>query len=169
MKYLLLALERIFWESRLFIFLAVLSGIIATFVLVVLGTFDAYYLVKDFIHAFGHKAAMLKLGKYAVLRTTNMAQLFLAASMILIISYGIYQLFVGQIARLDTDPRSPKGLAVTNLEQFRDKLVKIIHIILIIVFFKYALVMKFSNVNSLAYLAGGIFLIAGSVYLVNKK
>ena len=169
MKYFLIALERIFWESRLFIFLAVLAGILSTFVLVVLGTFDAYYLIKDFFHAFGHKAAMIKLSKVAILKTTNMAQLYLAASMFLIISYGIYQLFVGQIGQLDTDPRSPKGLAISNLEQFRDKLVKIIHIILIIIFFKYALSMRFTNVSSLLYLAGGIFLLTGSLYLANKK
>ncbi|MES0489303.1 MAG: YqhA family protein [Leptospirales bacterium] len=169
MKYLINALEWLFWQTRFVIFIGVLSGILTTLVLVILGTIDAYDFFATFYKSFGSKKGFTGMGSTALLKGLKMVELFLAATLTMFFSFGIFQVFIHRISRFENDPEAAKGLIVTNIEQFKDKFLKLIHIILITTFFKYTLTVKFSNETDLLYLSGSIFLVAASMYLASKK
>ena len=169
MKYLIQALEWLFWQTRFIIIIGVFAGLLTTIVLVVLGTIDAYEFLVTFYKSFGSKKGVSVIGSTILLKGLKMIELFLAAALMLLFSFGIFQVFIHRISRFENDPEAAKGLIVTNMEQFRDKFLKLIHIVLITIFFKYALMINFSDEKDLLYLSGSIFLVAASIYLAAKK
>ena len=61
--------------------------------------------------------------------------------------------------------KSLKILAISSLDDLKSKLLKVVVIVLVVTFFKYALDYEYKNPVDLMLLAGGTVLIAISAYL----
>jgi uncharacterized membrane protein YqhA len=93
----------------------------------------------------------------------NSVDLYLIATVLLIFSVGLYELFIQEISFADRLTRKGGVLDIVNLEQLKNKLAQTIIMILIVSFFQHATHLSYSNSLELLYLAIGVFLIAIAV------
>ncbi|MEK6920282.1 MAG: YqhA family protein, partial [Nanoarchaeota archaeon] len=94
---------------------------------------------------------------------------FLLGIILIIIALGIYELFISKIDTLKgEDIPYPNWLTFHSLDDLKAVLTKVIIIILMVYFFKSAVVLHFDTPLSLLYLSIGIVLIAVANYLSHK-
>lgn len=161
--------ERLLWESRLMVILAVIASIFAAFTLTIVGTYDIMLVFIELFHAFVDVETYEKYHKEAVIHIISAIDAYLIATVLLIFGIGIYELFVSKIDYAERDTKSSRVLIIHSLDQLKDKLAKVIVMVLIVTFFKYAVSFKYEDVVSLLYLAIGIILISLAIYFIAKS
>lgn len=161
--------ERILWESRLMVILAVLASIFAAFTLTIIGTYDIMLVFSELFHAFADVETYEKYHKDAVIHIISAIDSYLIATVLLIFGVGIYELFISKIDYAERDTKSSRVLIIHSLDQLKDKLAKVIVMVLIVTFFKYAVSFKYEDVISLLYLAIGIILVSLAIYFLAKS
>jgi len=160
--------EKILWQSRLMIFFAVVSAIVSAFVLVLIGTVDVIIVVKELLHVATDFSAYDEFHKESITHVISAIDSFLIATVLLIFGIGLYELFIGKIEDVEKDLNGSKILVIHSLDQLKEKIAKVILMVLIVTFFKYAVNFHYDDVLSLLYLSIGIFLIAMSIYFTHK-
>ena len=95
---------------------------------------------------------------------------FLFAMVLIIFGVGIYELFISKIDPVEkkADNR-PTWMQVSNVDDLKASLGKVILMVLIVTFFKYSIEVEYGNVNDLLKLGDGIILIAGALFITNKS
>ncbi|WP_297889464.1 YqhA family protein [Sulfurihydrogenibium sp.] len=161
--------ERILWESRLMVVLAVIASIFASLTLVVMGTYDIILIFQELFHAFSDKEVYEQFHKDAITHIISAIDAYLIATVLLIFGIGLYELFVSKIDYAEKETKSSKILVVHSLDQLKDKLAKVIVMVLIVTFFKHAVKYSYEEVLNLLYLGIGIFLIAFAIFLLSKS
>jgi len=154
--------EKILWNSRLLILIAVISSLISSFSLFFLGVLE---IIKglSFIIKEDYLIAKTKLVTYII----SAVDIFLIATVLLIFSLGLYELFIGRIEEIEKEKGS-KILQVHSLDELKEKIAKVIIMVLIVVFFKHAMEITYLNLKDLIYLSGTILLITLSYFLLNR-
>ena len=94
---------------------------------------------------------------------------FLLASVLLIFSIGLYELFISKIDIAGGSEASSNVLHIESLDELKNRLAKVILMILIVNFFEQVLKMQFETPQSLIYLSGGIALIGLALYLTHQS
>jgi uncharacterized membrane protein YqhA len=148
---------------------AVIASIFAAFTLVVIGTYDIILIFQELFHAFSDTEIYEQFHKDAITHIISAIDAYLIATVLLIFGIGIYELFVSKIEYAEKDERSSRILIVHSLDQLKDKLAKVIVMVLIVTFFKHAVKYSYEEVLSLLYLGIGIFLIALAIFLLAKS
>ena len=93
---------------------------------------------------------------------------YLFATVLLIFSIGLYELFISQIDSAGQRREScPHWLKVNSLDDLKSSLGKVIQMILIVWFFEKALIIEYHTALDLLYLGIGILLISGALYLTH--
>jgi len=161
-------IERLLWESRFMVFFAVISSVVAAFILVLIGTYDIYIVVKDALHMFSSKEYFKEFHKEAIKHIVSAVDVYLISTVLLIFGLGLYELFISKIDPMENDTRSSKILVVHTLDQLKEKLAKVILMVLIVTFFKYAIEFKYDDIKNLLFLSVGVFLISLSIYFMHK-
>lgn len=161
--------ERIIWESRLMIILAVIASIFAALTLTVVGTYDILYTFVELFHAFSDREMYEQFHKYAVIHIISAIDSYLIATVLLIFGIGLYELFISKIDYAEKDTKSSRVLIIHSLDQLKDKLAKVIVMVLVVTFFKYAVSFKYEDVISILYLSIGIILISLAIYFLTKS
>jgi len=163
--------ETFLFSSRLVTLLAVLGSLVSAFVMFVKGTLqivDGLYIfcgqVKNF-HP-GTEPGSSALVAHFVSSVDN----YLFATVLLIFSMGLYELFISEIdpASRTADSR-PNWLKINSLDDLKGSLGKVILMILIVSFFEESLSIEYKNALDLLYLGVGIILIAGALFLTHLK
>lgn len=162
--------EGILWNSRFVVIFAVIASLLMAF-----GIF--YLTVIDVYHTLTH------LSDYHQLNTAERGQIksetvahvigsvdgFLLGTIMLIFALGLYELFISKIDIADQAKVGSKLLIINSLDDLKDKLAKVILLILIVMFFEQALFLKPTEPLELLYYAIAIMLIALSLYLSHKS
>jgi uncharacterized membrane protein YqhA len=161
-------IERLLWESRLMIFLAVVASIFAALVLVLIGTFEIFYVLKESVKLFAEKEVFEEFYKYAIKHIVTAVDIYLIATVLLIFGIGLYELFISKIDYIEQEEKSSKILEIHTLDQLKEKLAKVILMVLIVTFFKYAIDFQYKDIKSLLFLSMGIFLVSLSIYMMHK-
>lgn len=160
--------EWLLWESRFFIILAVIASVASSLLLIVLGTYDILLLLKEVFHAFSDPGLYEDFHREAVTHIIGAVDFYLIATVLIIFGVGLYELFISKIEHAEKDTRSSKILVIHTLDQLKEKLAKVIIMVLIVTFFKYALNIKYENVLNILYLGAGILLVALALYFTHK-
>lgn len=160
-------LERLLWESRLILILAVISSLLASTFLVLLGTYDIFILIKKALYFEINNIEYFQ--KESITKIVGAIDNYLIATVLLIFGLGLYELFISKIQQIEEDTKSSKILMIHSLDQLKDKIAKVIIMVLIVTFFKYSISQENWNMPNLLLLAIGILLIALSFYLINAK
>jgi len=95
--------------------------------------------------------------------------LYLIATVLIIFSLGLYELFISKIDEAENDERSSKILAIHTLDDLKEKLAKVVLMVLIVTFFKYAIHIKYETPLQTLYLAVGVLMLALALYFSHKK
>ncbi|WP_297457103.1 YqhA family protein [Persephonella sp.] len=160
--------ERILWESRFMVFLAVVASVLAAFVLVIIGTYDIFIVTKEAFHMFSSIDYFQEFHKEAIKHIVSAVDVYLISTVLLIFGLGLYELFISKIDAMEQDTKASKILVVHTLDQLKEKLAKVILMVLIVTFFKYAIEFKYEDIKNLLFLSIGVFLIAVSIYFMHK-
>lgn len=151
------------------VIMAVISSIFAALTLIVMGTYDITLVFMELFHAFSDVETYENYHKDAVVHIISAIDAYLIATVLLIFGVGIYELFISKIDYAEKDTKSSKVLLIHSLDQLKDKLAKVIVMVLIVTFFKYAVSFKYEDIVSLLYLAVGIILVSLSAYFIAKS
>ncbi len=161
--------EWLLWESRVFIILAVVASVASALLLVLMGTRDIFLLFSEVIHVLSDRTLYEEFHKTAVTHIIGAIDFYLIATVLFIFGIGLYELFVSKIDYLERDTRSSKLLVIHTLDELKEKLAKVIIMVLIVTFFKHALNLRYENVLNILYLGGGILLVSLALYFTHKK
>jgi len=164
--------ERILWSSRLVVLVAVVASLIAGFAIFFISTVDVVQLLgKIAVYtdpAMSDKARdTLRSGILA--HIVDAVDGYLLATVMLIFAMGLYELFISKIDAVETSELAERVLLIKNLDDLKDRLAKVVLLMLVVKFFQYALDLKYENPLELLYLAIGILLIAAALYLSHAK
>ncbi len=170
MKFLEQFFEGSLWNSRFVILLAVAGSLFAGFAIFFMATVDVVLLVWHSLHyadASMAEEARKALHDGTVSHIVEVVDGYLLATVLLIFSLGLYELFISDIDQAHGNKASSKILVISSLDDLKSRLAKVIIMILIVTLFEEALNMKLSSPIDLLYLGGAIALIALALYLTH--
>ncbi len=172
MKRLEWLFEGTLWNSRFVILAAVLGSLFAGFAIFYMATVDVVLLVQHAIH-YADPAmtdeARKALHDSTVSHIVEVVDGYLLATVLLIFSLGLYELFISDIDQAYGSKTSSRILVISSLDDLKSRLAKVILMILIVTLFKEALKMKLNAPVDLLYLGGSISLVALALYLTHSS
>jgi len=160
--------EKWLWRSRFIVLLAVFSSLAGMILLFVLSAMDMVHLVHMFIDITFFGAVDEDFHVTAVSHIITAVDDFLLAIVLLIFAMGMYELFISDIDVAKLEENSSKILMITSLDDLKDRLGKVILMILIVAFFKNVLHVKFDDPLNILYMGAGILCVALASYFSHK-
>ena len=164
-------LEKVFestlWNTRLFILLPVIFSMIGAVALFIVASFDIYHVTvytADVLASHHHPA---NFHEKVVGDIIGAVDLYLIAVVLLLFSFGLYELFISRIDAAEKS-ESSKILQIHSLDQLKDKLAKVIVMVLVVSFFKRVLHTSYQTPLELLYFAGAILALALGLYFLHK-
>jgi uncharacterized membrane protein YqhA len=165
MKFIENLFEGTLWNCRFVILSAVLGSLVAGFVIFYMATVDVYFLFQHVLHyASLTDEARKSLHDSTVTHIVEVVDGYLLATVMLIFSLGMYELFISDINQAQGSRTSSKILVIDTLDDLKSRLAKVILMILIVTLFEEALNMKLQTPLDLVYLGASITLIALALY-----
>jgi len=167
MKFVERIFEGFLWRSRLMVLFAVLFSLLAALSLFIVASFEIFEPVKHLYENYFHLSS--EDHKKLVGAIIGAVDLYLIATVLIIFSLGLYELFISKIDQAENDERSSKILAIHSLDDLKEKLAKVVLMVLIVTFFKYAIHIKYETPIETLYLAVGVLMLALALYFSHKK
>jgi uncharacterized membrane protein YqhA len=161
------AFEQVLWASRLFLLPAVGACVALTAGLVYITTVDALHLLGSMLHyasSTGH-------GVERVALLTGIIKVidgYLLAGIVLIFGLGLYELFISTINLIERSEVASRLLLIRTLDDLKDRLAKVVLLVLVIEFFQRALSLSYATAQDLLYLAIGIALMGVALYVAGR-
>lgn len=159
--------EPYMWNFKFFAFVAVAVSLLVGVALMLYGAYEAWHLVGAIIH--GHPAKEIQL------LTLGVVDMFLFAMVMMIFSFGTYNLFISKIDNVGRDIRNneirPNWVNIKDFGGLKTIFIKVVIMILIIIFLEQVVknidLFK-EDVYSLLVIPVGIVLIAFSLKLLHS-
>ena len=85
-----------------------------------------------------------------------------------IFSFGLYELFISEIDEAMGDEKTNKILSIHNLDQLKDKIAKVIVMVLVVSFFQRVLHTEFHTALEMLYFALSIVALSVGLYFLGK-
>lgn len=164
--------EKALWKSRLVVLIAVVASAALALGLFYISTVDAVYLLAKLrVYASPglDDAARAALRDQAVGGVVKTVDGYIIAAILFVFALGMYELFVNKIDEAIGSEQAPRLLQITGLDDLKDRLAKLILLVLVIEFFQYALKLKFASPADLVYLAVGVLCIGAALYLSGPR
>ena len=166
-------LERAFefglWNSRFVVLIAVIASLLTALAIFYITSVDVFYTIAHLVNY--HElddAGRALLKAQTVAHVVGAVDGFLLGAIMLIFSLGLYELFISKIDVANTKHGASNILFINSLDDLKDRLAKVIILILIVMFFEQAIFLKPTGPLELLYYSLAIMLIAGSLYLSHK-
>ena len=159
--------EGILWNTRFFVLLAVVFSMIGGIALFVVASVDiAHVAGMVFGNYFGgHHVADFHSALVGDL--IGAIDLYLMAIVMFIFGFGLYELFISQID-IAQKSTSSKILEIHSLDELKDKLAKVILMVLIVSFFKRVLHTDYSGALEMLEFSGSILALSLGLYFMHK-
>ena len=159
--------EKILWSVRYITILAVILSIIAAFTLIILGSWDLIEAVIFYNPLFDESISN---NNDLLFKIISAIDLFLIGIVLLIFGFGIYELFVSEIDFANAK-FTESTLKIRDLDQLKNKIIKVVIIVLIVKFFEKVLKFSenFTTPMDILYFGLSILSICIGYYLINKK
>ena len=162
--------EKLLWSSRHMVLAAVIASLLLSLLLFVITAVDVVGLLShasDYFVASIEDRKVLKIEMVA--HTVGAIDGFLLATILLIFSLGLYELFISDIDEAKKSGQSAKVLVINSLDDLKSKLAKVILMILVVTFFEVSLSMSFTSALDLVYFSLGILMVSLALYFGSKS
>lgn len=94
--------------------------------------------------------------------------IFLFAMVLYVFGIGTYELFINKLDSVNKYIyANPKWLSVSSIDDLKHHLGKVILMILVVYFFKFAIQIKYNEPMDLLFLALGILFMSGALFIAN--
>ncbi|HHD79207.1 MAG TPA: YqhA family protein [Epsilonproteobacteria bacterium] len=165
-------IERLFegtiWNSRFIVLLAVIFGLLGAIILFVVASMDIWHVAVNtyqvILHIIPHPEHF---HEDIVAGIIGAVDLYLIAVVMFIFSFGLYELFISDIDQAEGKNGS-KLLAIHNLDQLKDKIAKVIVMVLVVNFFQRVLHTSFATPLEMLYFALSIAALAIGLNFLSK-
>ncbi|MBI5875468.1 MAG: YqhA family protein [Deltaproteobacteria bacterium] len=162
--------ESVLFNIRFFTLAAVIGSAIASVLMFVKGSLLVLQAIFVFIEEISnvlHRHDTHGMSSLIALLISSVDN-YLFATVLLIFSMGLYELFISKIdpASRTSDSR-PNWLNITSLDDLKGSLGKVILMILIVAFFEKSLGIEYEDAADLLYLGVGVLLISGALFLTH--
>ena len=159
--------EKALWNLRFVVILAVILSIVASITLFVIGSWDILYSV---IYQNPLLNAEVNNNNDLLFKIISSIDLFLIGIVLLIFGFGVYELFISEIDFAE-GKFSESTLKISSLDQLKNKIIKVIIIVLIVKFFEKVLKLtpNFTTPEDVLFFSVSILSICLGYYLINRK
>ena len=159
--------EKILWNARYITILAVVLSIVSSFTLLVIGSWEIIEAVLFYNPLFDESITS---NNDLLFKIISAIDLFLIGIVLLIFGFGIYELFVSDID-FTNSKFNESTLKIKDLDQLKNKIIKVIIIVLIVKFFEKILKFSenFKDPIDILYFSLSILSICLGYYLINRK
>jgi uncharacterized membrane protein YqhA len=159
--------ESTIWRSRFIVLLAVIFGLLGAMVLFVVASMDIWGVAVYTFNTIITHAHPEDFHEDIVAGIIGAVDLYLIAVVMFIFSFGIYELFISDIDEAEGNNGS-KILAIHSLDELKDKIAKVIVMVLVVNFFQRVLHTNFTTPLEMLYFAGSITLLSVGLYFLSK-
>jgi uncharacterized membrane protein YqhA len=161
--------ESSLWATRFMVILAVVFGLIGAVALFVVASFDIYATAKYVLTTYINHAHPENFHQDVVGGIIGAVDLYLIGVVMLLFSFGLYELFISEIdtAREDEEGAS-KILTIKSLDQLKDKISKVIVMVLVVGFFQKVGHTEYSGALEMLYFSLSITAVAVGLYFLSK-
>lgn len=157
--------EGMIWRSRFIVLLAVVFGLIGAILLFVIASNDILNVVIYTINNFtAHKETFHEDIVSGIIEAID---LYLIAVVLLLFSFGIYELFISEIDEAKKEGEN-QILTIHTLDQLKDKIAKVIVMVLVVNFFQRVLHTHFNTPLEMLYFALSITALAVGLSFLSK-
>jgi uncharacterized membrane protein YqhA len=164
-------LEKIFegaiWRSRFIVLLAVIFGLIGAIILFVVASMDIWGVATYTFNTIITHAHPETFHEDIVAGIIGAVDLYLIAVVMFIFSFGLYELFISDIDQAEGGNGS-KLLAIHSIDELKDKIAKVIVMVLVVNFFQRVLHTTFSTPLEMLYFALSIAALAIGLNFLSK-
>jgi uncharacterized membrane protein YqhA len=162
--------EALLWNSRFIVLLAVVSSVLTGLELFILASLDSARALTSVFTALN--PGMTSDVKQALLaenltRFIAVIDGYLLGAFMLIFGFGLYELFVSDLEAAREITSSGRLLVIKSLDDLKERLGKVILLIMIVELFKDAVKLKSNEPIDLLYVGASIALIALGLYLTH--
>jgi uncharacterized protein (TIGR00645 family) len=159
--------ETALFGCRFFVLIAVLGILASSIVMFFKGCIEVVQGVIAFWRYASFQPTSLD-DKNVILSFIPAVDNYLFATILLIISMGLYELFISEIdPRSRKDKTRPNWLRVHDLDDLTSRIGEVLIMILIVNFFKQSFSMNYDHPMDLLALGGGVLLISGSLVVAH--
>jgi uncharacterized membrane protein YqhA len=159
--------ETVLFNCRFLVLLAVLGSLLAAVMVFLKGAIELIQAANAFIPSISLQVTHAD-DKQVLLSIMPAIDYFLFATVLLIFSMGLYELFISEIDPASRrDKTRPNWLNVKSLDDLKSHMGKVIMMILIVNFFQQAFNITYGAPSDLLYLGGSILLVALSLFLTH--
>jgi uncharacterized membrane protein YqhA len=162
------AFERLFesalWNSRMIVLLAVVFGAISSMLLFIAGSSE---IVGSVFHSVTFPALEID---YTTMVSGIIGgiDLYLIGMVLLIFSFGVYELAISKIDIARSSESFHTLLEISSLDDLKNKIIKVIIMVLIVSFFQRVLLLEFTTSMDMLFMAASIAAICIGVYFLQK-
>ena len=159
--------EKILWNVRYITVLAVILSIFSAFALIVLGSWNIIEAIIFYNPLFYDSIIS---NNDLLFKIISAIDLFLIGIVLLIFGFGIYELFVSEIDFANAK-FTESTLKIRDLDQLKNKIIKVVIIVLIVKFFEKVLKFSenFTSPMDILYFGLSILSICIGYFLINRK
>ena len=159
--------EKALWSTRFIVVIAVILSIISSITLFVLGGWDIIQATIFNNPLFNEDISN---NNDLLFKIISSFDLFLIGIVLLIFGFGVYELFISEI-NFAKGKFTESTLKINSLDQLKNKIIKVIIIVLIVKFFEKVLKLShhFTTPNDLLLFSLSILSICVGYYLINRK
>ncbi len=160
--------ENSLWGSRFIVLLAVVFGLLGAVVLFAVASFDIYETVKLVIDTYVNHHHPEHFHELVVGGIIGAVDLYLIGVVMLLFAFGLYELFISDIDVAREEDEENKILSIHSLDQLKDKISKVIVMVLVVGFFQKVGLTSYTSPLELLYLALSITAVAVGLYFLSK-
>jgi len=166
-------IEKVFesglWSSRFIIILAVVFGLIGAVLLFAVASVDIFNTAKFVLTTYFTGAHPENFHEDIVGGIIGAVDLYLIGVVMLLFSFGLYELFISEIDVAKDEKGNPNQLlAISSLDQLKDKISKVIVMFLVVGFFQKVGHSSYDGALDLLYLALSITAVSVGLYFLGK-
>jgi uncharacterized membrane protein YqhA len=164
--------EKLLWNSRLVVLVPVVASLVVSFAMFYVSTLDVVDLLRRVVH---YSPGVLNATEATELRSEIVAHVvevvdgYLLATIMLIFALGLYELFVSRIDIAEGSEFASRLLLIRSLDDLKDRLAKVVLLILVVKFFEYALALHFETALDLLWLGLGVMFVSAALWLSHSN
>ncbi len=156
--------ERSLWSTRYFVLLGVICSALSALVLFIAGSLEVLQVLVEYVGVGEHHLTHERI----LIGIIGAVDFYLIALVLLIISFGIYELFISEIDVARHENRFGGVLDIESLDDLKNKIIKVIIMVLIVNLFQRVLSMEFSTSLDMLAMALSIGVICVGVYFLGR-
>lgn len=161
--------ESSLWASRFMVIMAVVFGLIGAVALFIVASVDIYHTASMVISTYVNHLHPDHFHEDVVGGIIGAVDLYLIGVVMLLFSFGLYELFISEIdAAKDENGKENKILAIHSLDQLKDKISKVIVMVLVVGFFQKVGHTTYTGALEMLYFSLSITAVAVGLYFLGK-